>query len=251
MRYCILCLFIVVVNIVYSSADTMGEIVKLYKIDHALSFVSSPSIRTEIAKTLIKARSSKRVELSATASEDEVECIRNIAAVCDLEAHCGTNTISISCSDDAFPNLNRAIELLLEDVIKNPAQTAPQIPRKFPTNERSLILSELRASKQDELKTKAQRLWDLYSLRYRSSKSIRIRLYSMDNPQERLKEFSVSVLCTAKELLVEGRCGPGIAVYMRHTAGNLVEIGNSDRTLVELGMHPNCNLYVKSPLYKQ
>jgi len=240
------------------------EIVALYRVDLALLGESTPSVRKEIAKACLKARSFKNAELVLDSSASR-ECARRTAEACDLiyknvndkdGEECRTVQISSKDDkDDSFSSRNLAVEMLLEDVIKNPQGECQEQEQNtqhlHPGNTRSLIISEFKSSsKKDEpLKTKATRLWELYTSRYRGTRVIRLRLYSLKAPQSPLREITVPVLTTCSDLRTEGRCGSDVdTVYMRGTVNGakMIPISTTDSTttLIELGLHPSSNIYL-------
>jgi len=240
----------------------LGEIVALFRVELALQGEVTPSVRKEIAKACLKARSFKNAELVLDSCASR-ECARRTAEACDLifkkvddTEECNTVQISSKDSkDDSFSSRNLAVEMLLEDLIKNPqweSQEQEKNKQYFQTgNTRSLIISEFKSSsKKDEpLKTKATRLWELYTSRYRGTRVIRLRIYSLKSPHSPLREITVPVLTTCNDLRTAERCGSDAhTVYMRGTVNGakMIPISTTDSTttLIELGLHPSSNIYL-------
>ena len=237
----------------------LHEVACLYRLDLALAAATSPAVRKELAKSCLRARTFKVAAVELGSAEDRA-CLESLAAGCDLRcaAMPGGGGIELSCKhgslDEAFSSRNWAIEMLLEDVIKSPAQQSSSTSSHASKpvqqlDERSLIISEFKASKKDtQLETKATRLWKLYTTRYRHTNHIRIRLYRMaDAGGSPIKEFSVPVLSTPSDLNTPERCGLGKQIFKRgHNNGAVMEkidLSDCQLTLLELGLHPSANLY--------
>lgn len=240
-------------------------ILTLYRVDGALDAVGTSSARKEIAKSCLRARSFNDAHLFVSAMDRP--CLQLLAEICDLKltASDASGGVTLSCKQnfgEAFSIRNWAIDLLLEDVVKTPdgaqqdkQQKESSTKQRIP-DERTLIMGEFTANskKNEPLKTKAARLWELYQARYRGTRLIRIRLYHSPASGS-IKEFSVPSLTTASELCSPDRCGPVDMVYMRGNtiSGNNnvkvpslmcpISLKNNSMTLVELGLHPCGNLY--------
>ena len=131
-----------------------------------------------------------------------------------------------------------------------------------PLDERSIVLAEFKKPSGAALTTRAHRLWQLYTTNFRSKREVIIRLYNITTAvgqrEVLLAEHCLSVLTTGRELRAAlggalwGTVCTHLAdhadVYQRGRAGltplRLLE-EDGDRTLVELGLFPRSNLYVK------
>jgi hypothetical protein len=135
--------------------------------------------------------------------------------------------------------------MLLEDCCTGKSATAP--PPTSTPNERSLVLQELKASKQGQLlQTKAVRVWELYTKRYRHIKAIRFRTYKKLELNTPVSSFSLPVLSSVSDL--REQLGSAVdQVFVRTDRGKFESIDlirNSTVLLLELGLYPSSNLYL-------
>ena len=162
-----------------------SDIVKLYRIDEALRSIDSPKTKKELARSLLSARSLKRSEY-VNDEDDLNNCLLIVAELCDLIAttniDCkkGTTNIDLSCkTQHDFSSKNWAIELLLDDIILHTSTLTEggiSSTKSHTTNSDS-ISSSSSSNSNDILKTKAQKLWEVYLAKYRNNRHIRVRIH--------------------------------------------------------------------------
>lgn len=224
------------------------EVVALYKLDRELDAVPTAARKKDLAKALLAARN--RASAKFSSADEELEAVRSCAALCDVEVT-GENTLVCRKNAD-FTHRNWAIDMLLEDCCTGKSSTAPltasAVSAATVFTERSLIMHELKASKQGQLlQTKAVRVWELYTKRYRHSKAIRFRTYKKLELNTPLSSFSLPVLSSVADL--REKLGSGVdQVFVRTDRGKFESIDlirNSTMLLLELGLHPSSNLYME------
>jgi hypothetical protein len=225
-----------------SSPQNIKEVAALYKLDQVLDAVPTAARKKDLAKALLAARNRASAKFSSTA-DSELEFVRRSAALCDVDL---TPDNTLVCRQNAdFTHRNWAIDMLLEDCCTGKSATAP--PPTSTPNERSLVLQELKASKQGQLlQTKAVRVWELYTKRYRHSKAIRFRTYKKLELNTPVSSFSLPVLSSVADL--REQLGSAVdQVFVRTDRGKFESIDlirNSTVLLLELGLHPSSNLYL-------
>ena len=254
---------------VESSVGQLAEVTHLYRIDQALESIEPAHQRASMAKCILKARSGKaHIVLSETeASHAAVQCLASLCEINVTASRFPANS-SIAYSLHAPHNITaastssftdvctRVAELLLEDVISNSSTPRPSGSASSPApppDDRSLVLSEFKRQPGrgagQPLTTRAHRLWQLYSTKFRTLRDIKVRLYDAARaPPALVSQHCLHVLASGgqlRELLGGVLC----AEVFRKDGAGLVALdlagSGANRTMLELGLFPSCNLYVR------
>lgn len=251
----------------------LAEVMHLFRIDQALEAIEPADQRVAMAKCILKARSGTAhiVLAEQEASHAAVQCLARLCEVnVTTTSHFANSSIAYAlhavhstpaaaaAAASSFTDVcTRVAELLLEDVIAAAASSSSSSPSSLgpanapPPDDRSLVLSEFkRGGAGQPLTTRAHRLWQLYSSKFRALRDVKVRLYDASRaPALLVSQHCLPVLACGGQLRDQLGGALCAEVFRKEAGAGLVALdlagSGANKTMLELGLFPSCNLYVR------
>lgn len=255
-----------------SSTAGLAEVMHLFRIDQALEAIEPADQRVTMAKCILKARSGTAhiVLAEQEASHAAVQCLARLCEVnVTTTSHFANSSIAYAlhavystpaaaaAAASSFTDVcTRVAELLLEDVIASATSSSSSPSSLGPANapppdDRSLVLSEFkRGGAGQPLTTRAHRLWQLYSSKFRALRDVKVRLYDASRaPALLVSQHCLPVLACGGQLRDQLGGALCAEVFRKEPGAGLVALdlagSGANKTMLELGLFPSCNLYVR------